>query len=70
MHQAPMGLSSLWPSCILEVRLGSLPLFLLCVCVFQEEMGKERCHLATGAANLDFVEETTFVGSLYLKLLH
>lgn len=40
MHRAPMGLSSLWPSCILEVRIGNLPPLLLCVCVFQEEMDK------------------------------
>lgn len=33
MHWAPMGLSSLWPLCILEVRIGNLPLLLLCVCV-------------------------------------
>lgn len=56
-----MGLSSLWPSCILEVRIGNLPPLLFCVFVFQGEMSKNCYHLATAASTLDFAEENIHV---------
>lgn len=61
MHRAPMGLSSLWLSCILEVRIGSLPFFpALCLYVSRGDE-KECCHLAPAAVNVGFVEETICV---------